>query len=281
MRRRGAWQSTQENLWALTALEDYRKAQEGQAGAVQVEAYLGDERLGTFALGGSLDVDASIDVPMARIAGRPPGNLAFRVKGQGRVFYSAELDYTSTDLLARPEDHGFSVQRLVRALAPRDLRSAAKGVPRTSATSARLGNLVLVNLLVESAEPRDQVVLVDPLPAGIEAIDSNLDTTSRADQVEPSRSEVTGQKGGWAGYGAAFAEPQGVHREVHDDRVLTFVRHIDPGMYHFRYLARATSVGRFVAPPTEIRCMYAPEASGRTAATVFSIAPSMAALAAR
>jgi uncharacterized protein YfaS (alpha-2-macroglobulin family) len=35
-------------------------------------------------------------------------------------------------------------------------------------------------------------------------------------------------------------------------------------MVHYRYLARATSVGTFVLPPTKVEEMYTPEVFGRT-----------------
>ena len=56
-----------------------------------------------------------------------------------------------------------------------------------------------------------------------------------------------------------------------DDRVLTFFDHIEPGMYRVHYLARATSVGTFVVPPTRVEAMYVPEVYGRTAASWLAV----------
>jgi hypothetical protein len=288
LRQGGAWRSTQENLWALMALEDYRKAQEGGPTAADVETFLGDQSLGVTAFRAAQDVDVPIDLPMSRVMQSPVHTLSFAVKaapgtpGPARVFYSAEATYASRDLPARPDDSGFFVQRIVRALKPSELPAALKTLPRSATTSrAEAGDLVLVDLLVESAEPRDHVVLSDPLPAGVEAIDFDLDTASRVQSVADAGSERIAKHGGLLGYGAAFAEAEDLHREVHDDAVLTFARHLDPGMYHFRYLARATSIGHFVVPPAEIRCMYSPEVTGRTAATTFDVVAKTATLASR
>jgi uncharacterized protein YfaS (alpha-2-macroglobulin family) len=38
------------------------------------------------------------------------------------------------------------------------------------------------------------------------------------------------------------------------------------GIYHYRYLARATTLGRFVVPPTRVEEMYQPEVFARSAA---------------
>jgi hypothetical protein len=45
------------------------------------------------------------------------------------------------------------------------------------------------------------------------------------------------------------------------------------GMFHYRYLARATSLGTFVLPPTKAEEMYTPEVFGRTGSDVIRIAP--------
>ena len=76
--------------------------------------------------------------------------------------------------------------------------------------------------------------------------------------------------GALTGIGAAFRTAR-IHREMHDDRVLTFIGDFEPGMYHFRYLARATSIGRFVVPPTRVEAMYSPEVWGSTAAGSFEV----------
>jgi uncharacterized protein YfaS (alpha-2-macroglobulin family) len=147
-------------------------------------------------------------------------------------------------------------------------------LPRGSEATAPVGSLVLVDLLLESPEPREQVVVDDPLPAGLEPIDFSLDTSASDLEVATRSPTAAGSADLRAGrdYGA-FREAAGMHRELHDDRVLTFLPHVDPGLYHFRYLARATTPGDFVVPPSRAGCMYAPEVRGRTAATRFSVTP--------
>jgi uncharacterized protein YfaS (alpha-2-macroglobulin family) len=275
LRRNGGWRSTQENLWALVALDDYRRAQEAQTPEVDVRAFLGDEPVGALAFhGGQIESDP-IDLPMSRLAANPGRKVAFARtdpgKAQGKLFYSAALKYASTDLPVRPDDHGFFVQRLMHVVTPGELAEKAPALPKTTIARAAAGDLVVVDLLVESAEPRDQVVLDDPLAGGLEAINFDFETSSKLQRVDDTGTERISAHQGLGGYGSAFGLPEQMHREVRDDRVLTFVRHLDPGMYHFRYVVRATTVGHFVLPPAEIHCMYAPEASGRTGATAFDV----------
>ena len=125
--------------------------------------------------------------------------------------------------------------------------------------------------MLESAEPREQVVIDDPLPAGLEPIDFALDTSAASQDVAPA-SRDPDEAPARRDYGA-FREAPGMHREMHDDKVLTFLPHLDPGLYHFRYLARATTPGDFVVPPTRAECMYSPDVRGRTGATRFTVGP--------
>ncbi len=77
-------------------------------------------------------------------------------------------------------------------------------------------------------------------------------------------------KSSWLG--TTFREAKS-RREVRDDRVVTTFDKIEPGMYRVHYLARATSIGSFVMPPTRIEAMYAPEVYGRTAAGMLTVKP--------
>jgi uncharacterized protein YfaS (alpha-2-macroglobulin family) len=269
-RERGAFRSTQENTWALLALDEYRRNQESREPSFDARVFLGDALLGSASFRGSSSSEVPFSVPAARLLGNR-GPLTFSVTGSGKLFYAAELRYASSTLPARPDDSGFSVQRILRALKPKELLEAQKTVPALGQAKAQVNDLVMMDVLFETAEPREQIVLDDPLPAGLEAVDFALETSSMHAQVSeyPAAVNQARQRGPLA-YGA-FRTPSGLHRELHDDRVLTFLSHVEPGIYHFRYLARATTPGRYVVPPLRAACMYSPEISGRTGATAFEV----------
>ena len=52
---------------------------------------------------------------------------------------------------------------------------------------------------------------------------------------------------------------------MRDDRVEAFASLVWDGVYTYRYVARALTPGRFVAPPPRAEEMYAPETFGRGA----------------
>jgi uncharacterized protein YfaS (alpha-2-macroglobulin family) len=53
------------------------------------------------------------------------------------------------------------------------------------------------------------------------------------------------------------------HQNVRDERVEAFTAHLHAGVYTYTYLARATTLGDFVAPAPRAEEMYHPETFGR------------------
>ena len=217
-------------------------------------------------------------MPAAALLRRGQGGetLGFEVRGKGTLFYEARLRYAKTELPREALDRGFFVKKIVRSVRPDALEDALATLPEASATQVTGGDLVLVDLIVVTPEPREQVVIDDPLPAGLEAVEASLATaaSSQSAVVEPDGAADHGDEevatDDARANGRAFNHSY-YHREIRDDRVLTFVEHMAAGMYHYRYLARATTFGHFVAPPTRAECMYDPATFGRTAAATFDV----------
>ena len=265
--KNGAWRTTQEDGWALLALADYRKLQESGAPAFETRTLLGGTELleSKFPMGNLREDKIFVSAEALAKRGSP---LAFEMSGGGRLFYAAELKYATSALPTRARDDGLFVTKYVRGVAPAGVTAALSSIPKRTADSVTAGELVIVDLLFESAEPRERVVLDDPLPAGLEALDYDLDTTSKANR-DAAAKEVD-PKLKWLGTTFRAATSR---REVRDDRVVTYFDKIEPGMYRVTYLARATSIGSFVVPPTRIEAMYAPEVHGSTAASTLTVRP--------
>ncbi|HET9931444.1 MAG TPA: alpha-2-macroglobulin family protein, partial [Polyangiaceae bacterium] len=201
-REHGAFRSTQENTWALLALDDYRKNQETAEPNFDAQVFLGDDLLGNASFHGSSAIEVPFQIPASKL-GQKRGPLTFAVNGPGKLFYAAQLRYASAKLPTRPDDTGFSVQRLVRALKPSELAEAQKTVPTSGQSKASVNDLVMMDVLFETAEPREQVVLDDPLPAGLEPVDFALQTSSMHAQVSDGPTTANQPRGaGTLGYGA-------------------------------------------------------------------------------
>jgi uncharacterized protein YfaS (alpha-2-macroglobulin family) len=194
----------------------------------------------------------------------------FGKQGSGTLFYEARLRYVRATLPARPLDEGFVVQKALRSTRPDDLPKVLATIPERSVGNRfKAGDLVVADLLVVAPSPRDYVVVDDPLPAGFEAVDTGLATTASWLDVDASPRPSYDCDGCESerdarAHGRAFGEAW-YRQEKRDDRVLFFVDHMAAGIYHYRYLARATTFGTFVVPPTKAEEMYTPETFGRTA----------------
>ena len=117
---------------------------------------------------------------------------------------------------------------------------------------------------------RTHVALVDPLPAGLEIVNPALATTP--DIPPPGDAGV----GGGSGFPSAidvrapstpsFWYPTWFeHQNLKDDRAEAFANLLPGGVYDYSYVARATTPGTFVAPPTRAEQIYEPETFGRSA----------------
>jgi uncharacterized protein YfaS (alpha-2-macroglobulin family) len=272
-RRGGEWRSTQEAAFALLALDAYRREQEKTRPNFLARAWFAGRELFSERFGERNTRERHESVPLSKLA--PGGGLlAFERQGDGTLFYEVRVQYAPRELPKQPMDRGFTVQKTLRGVAPSELEAALSMLGDHGSTSFSAGELVLADIVIVTPSPRDFVVVDDPLPAGFEAIDSKLATTAAWLRVPHSGGEPG------AVYGAGYSDEgddalaakraflsSWFRRELRDDRALFFVDHMAAGMYHYRYLARATTAGNFIVPPTRAEQMYEPEVFGRTATT--------------
>jgi len=271
VRQGGTWQTTQETAFALLALNDYRKAQENETPRGKVRITLGPRTLLSEQFDGRSAVPFVSTLPLLGLTGR---DLVFEKEGTGTLFYEARLSYARQKLPIIGLDRGFFVQKTLRVVEPAALATVLTTLPTQSQTIFQGGDLVVTDLILVTDKAREYVVLDDRLAAGMEAIDTSLATTAAWLLVPSSGFKAGGADSNEGDSNDYDERAQGpvlesvaFRQELRDDRALFFVDHLPPGIHHFRYLARATSLGNFVIPPTKAEEMYNPENFGRTGAT--------------
>jgi len=235
--REGIWTSTSDTGWALLALAAYYQGQTFQAesGTVTVTQPGRPAEEVTWEAGASRSIP--LDVPALL------HNPEVRLKGQaGRTWlYQVDLAYPRLDLKDKGEDRGFKVTRTIK---------------NTDGTDEiRVGDLVKVSLNLEiSGLARRYVVLNDPLPAGLVAVNTALQTEEPAPEEKAQAYD--------------YLTPDGLirfypnHFEIQDDRVLAFRDQVYPGTFRFEYYARAVCEGDFILPPAQAAAMYNPGVQG-------------------
>ncbi|MEM6993321.1 MAG: alpha-2-macroglobulin family protein, partial [Myxococcota bacterium] len=255
-RTAGAWSSTQENGFVLLALDRYFNVFEKVTPDFVASAWLGDKFAGKHKFKGRTTERHHIDVPMKWLADAGASDLVLDKKGKGRMYYRVGMRYAPRDLKLPPYDAGFVVQRRYEAIDdPADVRRDRDGTWHIKA-----GARVRVRVTMVADGRRYHVALVDPLPAGLEAVNPVLATTGAL----PDDPEDEGKGGGFWWWMRPWYE----HQNLRDERVEAFASLVWDGVHDFDYIARATTPGRFVVPPAKAEEMYHPETFGRGAGDI-------------
>ena len=251
-RTAGRWENTQENAFILLALDKYFATYEKVTPNFVARAWLGDAFAGGHEFRGRSTDRHQVNVPMRVLAEtKAQQNLVLSKEGPGRLYYRVGMQYAPSSLKLAPSEHGFTVERVYEAVDKADdVRRDADGVWHIKA-----GAKVRVKLTMSSESRRYHVALVDPVPAGLEPMNPALAVTGTIPQ-DPNNEEV---KRGWWWWRRPWFE----HQNMRDERVEAFTSLLWEGVYTYSYVARATTPGTFVVPPSKAEEMYHPETFGR------------------
>ena len=252
-RKQGRWGNTQDNAFVLLALDRYFRTYEKATPDFVARAWLGESFAGEQQFKGRSTDRQQFDVPMRYLAEKGGGEqrLVLQKEGAGRLYYRVGMSYAPSSLKLAAADYGFAVERVYEATGDAaDVRRDADGTWHIKA-----GSTVRVKLTMVAPTRRYHVALVDPLPAGLEALNPALAVTAtlpRGQAEEP-------QGPGWWWWRRTWFE----HQNLRDDRAEAFASLLWEGVYTYSYTARATTPGAFVVPPAKAEEMYAPETFGR------------------
>jgi uncharacterized protein YfaS (alpha-2-macroglobulin family) len=160
------------------------------------------------------------------------------------MYYRIGITYAPKATNLPPLDAGFVVHREYRAVDdPRDVVKLPDG-----SWQVKLGARVLVTVESINTSPRHGVAVVDPLPAGFEAVNTRLATSERE--------VVDDNAAAWD------------YTNMRDNRSEVFSMYLVEGSHRFSYTARATIPGTFFAAPAKAEEMYSPETFGRSSGAI-------------
>jgi uncharacterized protein YfaS (alpha-2-macroglobulin family) len=159
-----------------------------------------------------------------------------------------------------PEDRGFVVQRryTLADCEAEDRRECPE------VQEVQLGDEIRVDLTIITPYDRYYVVVEDPLPAGGEAIDTGLATTSMLAMDPELRREDSRYWWWWNWYSRS---------EMRDEKVVLFADYLAAGTYEYSYTFRATLPGDYHVIPTIASEFYFPEVFGRSDGRLLTITP--------
>jgi uncharacterized protein YfaS (alpha-2-macroglobulin family) len=282
MRQDGRWGSTYETSWSLMALTDYLCVSEELQADYTYAVAANGQRIG----GGQVDrfnLHQPSKLRLAAVGARHSLTdqgltqdilanasplLIGEVNrltlsrwseagqtGQGKLYYTIALRYFVSGPAIQPASQGLS---LSRQYLPFDRPGAG---PVHGIAS---GEVVQVKVTVTATQTLHYLVVEDPLPAGLEAVDTSLKTTSVG--LPGAQVKDTSQQPWWYYNYWGWA-----HIELRDEKVAFFATTLAPGTYEYTYLARATTPGVFQVLPPQGYEMYFPEVFGNGAGEVFTV----------
>lgn len=255
-RTAGRWGNTQENVFILLALDHYFNTYESQTPDFVARVWLGSTYAGSHTFSGRTTERSQVDIPMTylvdpALGGGSTQDLVLSKEGQGRLYYRLGLRYAPSDLKQDPLDMGFVVRRMYEAVDdPADVSQDENG-----AWHIKAGARVRIHISLVADNRRYHVALVDPTPAGLEAINPAL---SVSESLPADPTSMSNRSWWWWG-------PWYQHQNLRDERAEAFTALLWDGVYNYSYIARATTPGTFVVPPAKAEEMYSPEVFGRSA----------------
>ena len=268
-RRNGTWDNTLESGYALKALLDVSRYAEKTTPDFTAKIAIGTSKLMDQKFAGS---DLSIigsSTPMATLSTlSKPGTanqLSVSADGKGTLHWAASLRYAPNLASLKPLDQGLTVERRYFPFTKTAYDKSGNLILPPASTSFKAGDLVRVVIKVSTPLDRTNLAVDDPLPAGLEALNASLASTSQADVGE-------GDTAGGDGNGASAYD----RVEIGNGRVLFFANQFSAGEHVTSYIARATAPGTFVVAPTQAEDMYRPDVFGRNGTATIVIAPPVA-----
>ena len=258
-RRANRWNNTQENLYCLNGMIDYARIYEKEPPDFTVTGRLGEHDLGSTQFKGLDAKPRSLHYGFTPADPGRKSTLALNKKGDGRVYYTARIRFAYEQVRTDAVNAGMTVAR--RYFVRRD----RQWVPVEGVVQLKRGDLVRVQLKVGIPSERVFVALNDPLPAGLEPVNTALAAAMQADAASGESDDSAGaylwnEDDFWFG---AYRSGGFYHRELRLQAVQYFADFIAPGDYELNYVAQAIATGKFSASPTIIEEMYDPEVYGK------------------
>lgn len=256
-RSEGYWSTTQETAWALMGLTGWMLASgELEADFQYAVALNGQQEGGSVANSENLQETYELRFDIAELLSGQANRLTIaRDDGPGNLYYTAHLtvDLPVEDIQAL--DRGMIISRSY-------FESSESNIPLAQIEQ---GEILLARITIVAPNALHYVVIEDPLPAGLEALDQALETNPQ--ELAPDRYDWDDlQERGWGWW---YFD----HVELRDEKVVISADYLPPGTYIYTYLVRASTPGEFRVIPPTAQEFYFHEVYGRGEGSLFVVKP--------
>jgi uncharacterized protein YfaS (alpha-2-macroglobulin family) len=264
-RQASSWATTQETAWSLIGLTDWLVSSGELKGNYSYTVTLNGNSLANGSVTpDNLQTPVQLHVAVADLLKDQANQLSIgRGAGDGRLYYTAHLNVYEPVGQVHAVNQGISVSRQYR------LKTDACGgqdQPECQViTEAKAGQDIEVHVSLVAPNDLYYVTLADPLPAGAEAVDTGLQTTSVVGQP-PALDAADPLYYGWGWWWFS-------NTDLRDEKVVLFATFLPKGTYDYTYVMHASLPGTYQVIPTQARETYFPEVQGTGDGVVFKINP--------
>jgi len=259
------WRSTRDTAAAINALATYLKASGELAPDMQVELWMDGKKLKDITINKDnlFSYDHSLVLSGEELTSGDH-KLEIKRKGGGTLYANVYLSCFTLEDHLRAAGLEVKVQRNLYKLVPEDTKDLVAGAhgqaltqkgsrykrePLPADAKVVSGDLIEVELIAESKNDYEYLMLEDFKPAGCEAL--NLQS------------------------GYVWDQGLNAYREFRDEKVSYYIENLPRGTHSMTYRLRAEIPGQFSALPSVISGMYAPELKGNAEERTVSIADSV------
>jgi uncharacterized protein YfaS (alpha-2-macroglobulin family) len=260
----GHWWGTQETAWTLMGLTHWMEASGELLADYQYAVALNGERLG----GGLADESTLrrthlLQVDIADMIEDEANRLAIaRDDGPGNLYYTTHMELSLPVDQVSALDQGMIISRSYYPYESSDT-DLAEVAP---ISTAEVGDLLLVRLTLIAPNALHYVIVEDPLPAGLEAVDQSLEVSPENLEVPQVYSWDDVFRRGWGWWRFEYTQ-------LRDEKVVLSASYLPAGTYIYTYLVRAGTAGTFNVIPPTAQEFYFPEVYGRGEGTSFIVRP--------
>ena len=250
------WESTQETAWSVMSLTQWMiKTDDLNAAYDFAIALNSDTLLEGSSNSDNVTISEQAVVEVSDLLLDDVNRLSIqRGAGTGNLYYTAHItNYVNVDAV-EPVARGIVINR---QYLPMD--------DNTPVSEARVGDELQVTITIIAPQDLHYVVIEDPIPAGAEAVNPNLLTSSRiGERPELVRDDPFGRGWGWWWFSRT---------EFRDEAVVLFATYLPRGTYTYTYTLRMGLEGTYNVMPTTGQETFFPEVYGRSAGQLFVILP--------
>ncbi|MGB3535024.1 MAG: Ig-like domain-containing protein [Microcoleaceae cyanobacterium] len=248
-RRNGMWNNGYDNAAALTALVAYAET-ESIPENLAVEVQLGTQQLGSFQLNGTDNTSWNLTLLLKEL---PPGknNLVITPFSDEKLNYAIAFNYR----LAGNQPgrfNGLRVDRNVRLANDNQVLENMGLSTQETPFKVLPGQVFDIGLELIVDRRVNHVMIVDPLPAGMEVVDTSFEISNQAVQAQADSWQID-------------------YQTIYKDRIFAYADTLEPGVYQLHYLVRSVTAGEFLWPGTKAHLQYAPEEFGRATSSILVI----------